>query len=154
MNSKGITLIEVLAALVIISIVIGSFMQIFVTTNKISVNNNEKLLVINLADAYLERLKLEDFNIIPPPSVTPDYLFRGTNQSTVFKKTYNKLNCSASKFDCEYFSIIVNNKMFDVTVIASQNYDESLIELINVEVSVTKTNSNLSSSVEGYLSHE
>ena len=58
-NQKGFSLIEVIASIVIISIVLLSFFQLFVQSNKTAAANNEKLVVINLADAQLERLKLD-----------------------------------------------------------------------------------------------
>ena len=58
-NNDGLTLVEVIASIVIITIILLSFSQVFIQTNKTAAINNEKLIVINLADAYLERLIAE-----------------------------------------------------------------------------------------------
>lgn len=66
-SQRGFSLLEVVASIVLISIILLSFAQIFVQANSTANINNEKLVVINLADAYLERLKatgLEEKNLL------------------------------------------------------------------------------------------
>lgn len=58
-HEKGFTLIEVLASLVIISFILLLFSSVFIQNNKVSIQNTEKLVVVHLADAYLERLRIE-----------------------------------------------------------------------------------------------
>lgn len=57
-NEKGFTLIEVLASLVIVTIILLAFSQIFISNNQYANKNTEKLVVVNLADAYLERIRV------------------------------------------------------------------------------------------------
>lgn len=57
-TEKGFTLIEVLASVIIITIILLSFSQIFISNNKYANANTEKLVVMNLADAQLERLRV------------------------------------------------------------------------------------------------
>lgn len=56
-NEQGFTLVEVVASLAIITIILLSFSSIFITNNKQAITNNEKLVIINLADAQLERFR-------------------------------------------------------------------------------------------------
>ena len=128
-TEKGFTLVEVLASLVIISIVLMSFMAIFSNTNKLAVGNSEKLVVINLADAYLERVKVQPDEYIEFPSAT---------------------KCNSKEMPSFIYNI--NDKDYNIKVNASQDSDECNLSLINVVVTVTAINSNMSSSVEGYIS--
>lgn len=58
-NEHGFTLIEVVASLLIISIILLTFSQFFIQNYKTANRNIEKLVVVNLADGYLEHLKVE-----------------------------------------------------------------------------------------------
>lgn len=71
-NEKGFTLLEVLASLVIVTIVLLSFSQIFISNNQYANMNTERLVVANLADAQLERIRLMAMKL--EPDVTfPDF---------------------------------------------------------------------------------
>lgn len=58
-DEKGFTLVEIVASIVIITIVLLSFFQFFIQNNKVANSNTEKLVVVNLSHYYLDRLKLE-----------------------------------------------------------------------------------------------
>lgn len=58
-NEKGFTLIEVIASLAIISLILILFSQFFIQNYQTANQNTEKLVAINLADGFLERLKVE-----------------------------------------------------------------------------------------------
>lgn len=162
-NEKGFTLIEVLASLVIISLVLMSFMGIFANTNKLAVRNSEKLVVINLADAYLERVKVdpdgtinlvgEKFKDSPPPhqKFPPDFIECRDSENRVISNKHC-YTVTLDKLD------LFNEKYYDVTIKFSQttesnedNLSEDVLSLINVEVTVTARESKLSSTVEGYV---
>ncbi|GKW46804.1 prepilin-type N-terminal cleavage/methylation domain-containing protein [Planococcus sp. NCCP-2050] len=131
-NEKGFTLVEVLASLVIISIVLVSFMVIFGNTNRLAVTNSEKLVVINLADAYLERVKVnpnEFINNYPP--APPTSISNG--------KTLPPYK--------------INDKFYRITIDVSQNSSEVSLSLLNVKVSVQSTKTNMKSTVEGYVNY-
>lgn len=129
-NEKGLTLIEVLASLVIISIVLAGFMSLFGTTNKLAVSNSEKLVVVNLADSYLERVKVNPKEFITPFPPTITNQSKGVTQSI--------LN--------------MNKKKYEIEIKVTQNENEfSKLSLVNVVVTVKSKNSNISSSVEGYV---
>ena len=153
-NEKGFTLVEVLTSTVLLSIILTSFLQVFTSTDRIAVSNNEKLVVINLADAYLERLQIEKFTLIPNPSSNPGYVFTGTNIAAEFSEAYTSANCVSKNIACEFYSRTVNNRDYDITVTASQNKNEKDIRVVNVKVAVKASQSKISSSVEGYVSYD
>lgn len=128
-NEKGLTLVEVLAALVILSIVLMSFTALFANTNRMAVSNNEKLVVINLADAYLERAKItpSDYIDVYPPT---------------------KLIESKQK---PPFFMTMNNKTYEVLVKIKK---DASLPLLNIVVTVKAVDSNISSSVEGVVPYE
>lgn len=144
-NEKGFSLIEVIASIVIISIVLLSFFQLFVQSNKTAVANNEKLVVINLADATLERIKAtpikEDPNIIN----VNEYFNSGTTNANIYPK-----------------SLVLNNTKYLISYKASQSdntlknakYSEKDLNLIKVVVTVTAENRKTKGSSEGYVSIE
>lgn len=133
-NNKGFTLIEVIASLVIITIVLISFAQIFIQANKQASLNNEKLVVINLADAVLEKLK-----------ATP-----------VQKKTITNVN---EYFQNEPTTMILNGKTYTISYQASQNstkhtntnFSESELNFIRVVVTVISPNGKTKATTEGYV---
>lgn len=133
-DERGFTLVEVLASLVIISIVLMSFMAIFANTNALAVSNSEKLVVINLADAYLERVKVT-------PSEFVSYSEQVDDCSSTEKSWEEK----------EPFIYTLNKKDYEIVVNASQDLYECKLSLINVLVEVTAVKSSLSSKVEGYI---
>ena len=67
-SEQGFSLVEVIASIVIIGIVLLSFSHFFINTNKTAVKNNEKLILMNLANAELERLKLVGYNATTTPT--------------------------------------------------------------------------------------
>ncbi|MDN3426944.1 prepilin-type N-terminal cleavage/methylation domain-containing protein [Microbacterium sp. APC 3898] len=132
-NERGFTLVEVLASLVILSIVLMSFMAVFANTNRLAVSNSEKLVVINLADAYLERVKANPSEFISP-----------------FPPT--KVNESKGK---ALNSFEMNNKKYKVTIKVTQTADEyNKFTLLNIVVTVNSESSKHKSSVEGYIPYE
>ncbi|WP_062355417.1 type IV pilus modification PilV family protein [Bacillus kwashiorkori] len=130
-NKSGFTLIEVLASLVILSIIILTFLNLFVFTNKTAVTNNDKLVAIHLAKATLERVKIDPFSYIDKPNATL--------VNNVVTETHT-----------------INDNHYEVTIHFTQTNDEKNYGLINVLVDVNKLNSNMgtTSQVEGYVSYE
>ncbi|HLS67101.1 MAG TPA: type II secretion system protein [Pseudogracilibacillus sp.] len=142
MNSKkikegnGFTLVEVLASIVIISIIFLGVMQLIHFTNKTAVSNNTKLVTTHLAKATMERIKL-----------TPEEFFP-TNNVTV--KTYDKHNCEVENCS-NLYSFKVNDNDYDVRVAVSQQEEEKQLNLINVVVYVQSQVKGEESMVEGYV---
>ncbi|WP_339214824.1 prepilin-type N-terminal cleavage/methylation domain-containing protein [Solibacillus sp. FSL W8-0372] len=63
-KENGFSLIEVVASIVIITIILLTFSQLFIQSNKTAAYNNEKLVLINLADGQLERIQALSFSNI------------------------------------------------------------------------------------------
>ena len=140
-TQKGFTLVEVLASIVIISVVLVGVAQLMLFTNKTAVSNNSKLVTTHLAKATMERIKIEPEAYFPFSNVTSE------------KKEYTKNNCHPT--DCEQlYEFYVNDQTYDVTVQVSQNEEESELDLINVFVKVKQTNKSTESCVEGYVVDE
>lgn len=153
LNNKGFTLVEVLVSIVILSIILLTFSNLFVFSNKTSVSNNEKLVAVHLAKATLERIKLDPYSYIKHPSTA------GINYETN-AVTFSKDNCPITSPCQDLFSITINDKKYDVTVKASQKpvaeSSEKNIKFINIAVNVELVNSNpkVSTKVEGYVKYE
>lgn len=131
-NEKGLTLVEVLAAVVLISIVLMGFMALFGTTNKFAVTNSEKLVLINLADAHLERLKTD-----------PVVYFK--DSGFTFPTTPISNTVTSTRTDT------INGKVYSVKVDLKPSGQTNAQSLLDVVVTVKASTSNLSSSVEGFV---
>lgn len=141
-NERGFTLVEVLAALVILSIVLMSFTAVFANTNKIAINNSEKLVVINLADAYLERIKINPTEFL---GNTPPVMVNCPSPETTKKCTTITVNPAPPP---------INGKSYSVTIQLKQDTNEKSLLLLNTVVTVRSPDTKVSSSVEGYVSYE
>lgn len=123
---------EVLTSLAIISIVLLSFFQLIINSNENAASNNEKLVMIYLADAELERLKIDPSNL---------FLVDLENSTFEIKEKLEKV-------------IKLNNKNYKVSIKTSQNNDEKKMKLLNVVIKVRLDSSKSSSAVEGYIVYE
>ena len=129
-NQRGLTLIEVLGSLVIISIVLFSFFQLIINSSSSATRNNEKLVMIYLAEAELERLKLNPFENLP--FIEGDSLYK-TNHS---------------------HEVTLNGQKYKITIKTFQDTREQELKLFNAIVQVTSISNNTSSSIEGYVIYE
>src|SRR5699024_7342090 len=84
-NENGFTLVEVLASIVIISVIMLGVVQLMSFTNKTAASNNSKLVTTHLAKATIERIKMQPETYFP--------------FNEVVDKTYTKENCKPE--DCE-----------------------------------------------------
>lgn len=149
-KQDGISLVEVIASLLLISIILLSFYPLFITTKNISNSNIERLVAVNLADATLDRLKMDPYSYIDNPTTDPAYLFKN-----VKSKLYNRTNCPAPTFCLDIYSIKLNERNYEIEVKASQEKsEESVIKLINIVVTAKNERGNINYSVEGYVSYE
>lgn len=57
-NEKGLTLVEILAALVILGIVLVSVMSFFTQSAKFTTHNNEKLTNVQIAEEVVAEVRL------------------------------------------------------------------------------------------------
>ena len=141
-NNKGFSLIEVIAAVVILSIILLSFSQLLIQANKTANLNNEKLVVINLADGVLVKLQAKPIQ---------------KNDSYNYDEVQNYFNDASYEKE-----IALNGKKYTVSYVATQENSahtnttntEVTLNLINVIVTVTSSNGKTKSSTEGYVSIE
>lgn len=131
-DEKGFSLVEVLGSLVIIAIILISFSQFFINSNKITSSNNEKLVLVYLADAELERIKLNPFERLSKVD---------SKSLALYKETKNHI-------------ARINDKDYKVTIDASQTNKEKELKMISVIVTVTSSTNKTNSSVEGYITYE
>lgn len=151
-SNKGLTLVEVVASIVIISIVLLSFSYIFIQTNSTAAKNNEKLVAINLADAMLAKAQAKSYKKITAPGATlRDYFPDPTGKSLEEKKNTDPP-----------LAIEINSRIYEVNYDPSQsnsnhtnsNYSEEQLNLIKVIVTVTSQDGKTKGSSEGYVSIE
>ena len=128
-KESGFTLIEIIASIVIITLVLLSFSQLFIQSSKTAAHNNEKLVLINLADAELERVRNDPFTLFTKPLTSP-------------------ISTTKTK------SLLLNGQNYNVTINAYQSQDEFNMEIFNVLVTVGSNNSNSKTSVEGYVVYD
>lgn len=146
-RQEGFTLVEVIASLVIISIILLSFYPLLITAKKTSVMNVDKLVMIQLAEATMDRLKLDRYSYIDLPTTSAPYLFK-TNKAGTHNYTYAQ--CKTA--DCrENFRILLNDRTYFVEVTATQNREESNSKLINIIVTIKDKAQKKNYSVEGYV---
>lgn len=144
-NSKGFTLIEVVASIIILSIVLLSFSMVFIQTNKTAAYNNEKLVTVNLADAILAKIKSKTYTGIPEDKL--EYYF---THSALTKD--NALNLP--------LEIEMNEKIYTISYLPSQSttkltsYSEKDLNLVKVVVTVTAPDGKTKGSSEGYVTIE
>ncbi|MFJ3387389.1 MULTISPECIES: prepilin-type N-terminal cleavage/methylation domain-containing protein [unclassified Lysinibacillus] len=144
-SQRGFSLIEVVASLVLISIILLSFAQIFIFTNKTAIVNTEKLVTVNLADAVLAKLKSDPLTKIATQDLN-DY-FKDTGEPDAKKEPHK---------------IVLNGKTYAITYTPYQNsnkyvnsdFTEKDLNLIKVVVTVTSQNGKTKGSSEGYVSIE
>lgn len=136
-EEKAFTLVEVVASIVIITIVLLSFAQIFIQTNKTAHLNNEKLVVVNLADAVLERERAEP------------------RQEKLVTDLTEYFNSEEQKKP-----IVLNGKRYTISYAVTQqaiqkpknsNFTEKELNLIKLVVTVTAPNGKTKGSSEGYV---
>ncbi|NLY79831.1 MAG: prepilin-type N-terminal cleavage/methylation domain-containing protein [Lysinibacillus sp.] len=116
-NERGLTLVEVIASIVIIAIVLLSMAQLVIQSNKTTAINNEKLVVIDLAEAVLERLKAESHVVkqtiesAPDPDAEIEIPLDSINFSNLTKKKINGK---------DHYFIEMNNETYQVIAYAKK----------------------------------
>mgnify|MGYP002734032960 CR=1 FL=1 len=148
-KERGFTLIEVVASIVIIGIVLISFSQLFIQSNKTAAHNNEKLVLINFADAELERIQATKLPVFAEKVDLINHI----------KTTFTR----EMLFNSRYFYIQINPTQ-DSTSVTSSTVTESELNLVNIKVTVSLCSQNPNgnptvfcldgpkSSTEGYVS--
>lgn len=140
-NEKGVSLVEVLAGMVIITIILLSSAQIFFQCKKTAEINKNELVVVHLADAMLERLKIEN-EIVQNSLPEADTWDR---EIEISLKNDNK----------DYSKMTINNKIYYVNAYITPMTDshpfiEQKLNLVNVRVNV-EDGTGRTCEIEGYV---
>ncbi|WOV88721.1 prepilin-type N-terminal cleavage/methylation domain-containing protein [Sporosarcina oncorhynchi] len=143
-NQKGFSLLEVVASLVIITIVLLSFYPMIINAKKISNSNMDRLVMINLAEATLNRLKADQYAYIEQPSNQTSYLFNS--------KKYTYSNCSTENCK-ELYLMQLNGENYHLVIKVSQDEKEAKSNLLNIIVSIKNDEKNTQFNVEGYINN-
>lgn len=144
-NEKGFSLLEVVAAFVLITIILLSFYPLINNAKKVSDSNIERLVVINLAEATLNRLKLTKYDYLEQPLDNPTYLYKNGGS-----KLYTLLTCTTEHCK-ELYTIHINSRDYFFEVQALQSETDSINNLINIIVTAKNEKGNISFSIEGYV---
>lgn len=136
--------------MVLITLILLSFSQLFIQSSKTAVINNEKIVTINLADAILAKVQAKSYTKLPTGAAVQDYFKDST-------KTNKKLMDPPQEID-------LNGKTYSISYQASQetdksklkyaNFSESELDLVKVVITVTSPNGKTKGSSEGYVSIE
>lgn len=151
LDQKGVTLIEVVLSIVIVFLVFISFYQIFIQTNKTAVHQSEGLVLYNLANAELERLK-----------ITP-ILFNERTKDLMLQTQpdHKQLLTKEAENVWSYPSDFISSSGSTYTVFIKRSPDETIVEedntekrlsLLEVTIVVKSTSSEEEGVVEGYVS--
>ena len=156
-TEDGFTLIEVLAAMVILTMLIIGSLGLFNFTQKASVSNNEKFVAVNIAKATIERMKISPTDFYDPKD---EALIKNKSEPAIFTK---ENFCSADDNACKLlFNPEVNGKKYDVEIKMSQDsqkttgqkYSEKELKIINTRVIVTLPDTKVEAKVEAYIDEE
>lgn len=179
-REEGFALVEILASVVIISIILMGVFNFIIFSNKTAATNNEKLVAIHLAKSTMERIKVEMDEHNKHKRAPEDFpYFDLTNIPVNEKVEFAAGDCATLKFaeKCErLYAPKINDVVYHVKVSVSQ-YDhekegsdfkddegkeyEKIIEkdlnLINIVVEVSHPDpakkNTVNSIVEGYISY-
>lgn len=152
-NNQGLTLVEVLVSLTILSIVLLSFISFFIQSATIEAHNQNKLVASNIARGVIEQLNLSPF----PPNVENETYDYERCQSEGFGELFNCSTFIPTVNQVDYFIVIETFEYVE----AIQNEEHSVNDLLPIKVSVytevddnNETSGKLMTYLEGYLIHD
>lgn len=140
LNSKGFSLIEILAAIVILSIVLISFSSLLLSNYSSSFRNIDKLTTIQLADTYLNRAG--NINLGLSNSATITEVQQAINDSTTLPES---IELNGKQYEIKY----TVKKNTTKNVITQQS--EAELGLLSLVVEVRQIDTSIKSSTEGYI---
>jgi prepilin-type N-terminal cleavage/methylation domain-containing protein len=122
-NNHGFTLVEVLATIVILGIIILSFFQFFIFSQKTTTNNQDKLVAINVAQKVLEQIKEEAGE--PDSTAQKSQYWLVTHPADyIYVKTYGG----------ESHQETVNGKTYSVAIVVTQEKPDSNLYMVTVSI--------------------
>lgn len=140
-QQQGMTLVEVVCSVVIIGIILISFAQLIINSNKTASYNNEKLVTINLADAALA--KLQGISLTKDPAIT------NLNQYFVESNGVpSSIQLNGNAYRVSYQATQGNSSLY------TGGNSEKDLNLVKVIVTVEAPGGKKKSSTEGYVKIE
>lgn len=103
-DNRGFTLIEVLLSIVILAVIVTTFFQFFIMSQETTVNNQDKLVAINIAQKVLEQIK-EDSQAQVNSDDSQYWEITHLAAAVNYPKTYGAYTETA---DSKQFQVIVN----------------------------------------------
>lgn len=154
-NQKAFTLIEVLASVLILTLIIFGSMALLNFTNTMAKSNNEKIVAVNLAKATLERINVKATDFIDPEIDLEDTRY---DSPLIFTQASCKNNLTCENL----YQPQINDKIYEVEVYVSQDkkaredekYSEKELGLLNIKIIVNLAESDVSGQAEGYIDEE
>lgn len=129
-NSRGFTLVEILAAITILFIVGTAFFQFFIMSQKGTVESAERLEALHVAQQVMEQVKQQEYKnkgITSPGEYTCNNLPQGQCTFTINNKLYE-------------VKIIVHDHEHDLYLVKVEVYDEDGESRSSVQALVPKEN--------------
>lgn len=111
-NNSGLTLVEILAALVILSIVLVAFMSFFTQSAKFTAHNYEKLTAVQIAEDIVSIVRTDEEPDIEEPDIENICIqmkskIDGAKKSDDFKQVELNKDLVTVQDNCEEFDIKV-----------------------------------------------
>ena len=154
-NEDGVSLIELIASIAIVTILLISFAQLFIQANKTAAYNNEKLVTINLADAMLARLQSETFTKKASITNVNDYFIEPANTNPAKRRIPTTIQMNGKSYSISY-KASQSTENFNRSAPAGNSTKEPFsteknLDLIKVVVTVASPDGKTKSSTEGYV---
>ena len=146
-NNKGFTLVEILVSVTILMMVGTMFFQFFVFSQKVTTDNKEKLVAINLAQSVLEQIKNSK-------DAYPEITEANVHASISYPKKYDlETVCISGDTTCtQRYKKTVNGVTYQIVIEVGEELDGSEgIPLHPVEVKIYCSQGNKASSVKGLI---
>ncbi|MGM9950422.1 MAG: type II secretory pathway protein [Lysinibacillus sp.] len=154
-NEDGVSLIELIASIAIVTLLLISFAQLFIQANKTAAYNNEKLVTINLADGALARLQSETFTKKTNITNVNDYFVEPATISPAKRRIPTTIQMNGKTYSVSY-KASQSTENFNRSMSSNNSTNqpfstEKNLDLIKVVVTVTSPDGKMKSSTEGYV---
>lgn len=156
-EEKGMSLVEVVVSITILSIILLSFASLFQQSSKTTENNKEKLVAINLARGVKEQVEINpsDFIFFPEEEEI-------NSNGLPYPVSYFQNECLLLNECKDSFKTLeprtLNNEEYEIEVFTelpdpsnSSDNEELQMRLVTVYIIVTKKDSNIIAEAETYV---
>lgn len=147
-REHGFTLVEVLASLVILSILLTGLYNLMIFTNKAAISNNDRLVAINIGKGAMERMQLKPDDYLVDQGPYPKTITANSCKTDTCKSLYEPF------INGETYVLTVKAEQNDPTDPKNKNNPrnrEAELHLVNVLITVTAKEKKVKSQIEGYV---